>query len=263
MSAENPAPPAPRGNLRRRDVVVGGLAGLAGFGAVAAGRYTAPSEMPEGASASYSQSGEDMILAMMLTYYNLKNPTYLDIGSADPIHNSNTYLFYSTWGARGLLVEPNPALAGRIRSARPGDTLLSAAIGLTDATEADYYMFNKFELNTLDPEQRDMLLRKEPDLVLEKTVKVPMVNVNRAIAEHLGGRAPDILSIDIEGLDLPVLKTLDFAKYRPKIVVAETLVTLTRNHNPDTTPFMATHGYEVRGMTYPNTIYVDRKLLSS
>jgi FkbM family methyltransferase len=263
MSAENPAapPPAPRGKLRRRDVVAGGLVGLAGLGGAAAGWYTAPRRLPPGASASYSQSGEDMILAMMLTYYNIKSPTYMDIGSADPIENSNTYLLYSTWGARGLLVEPNPALSGRIRSARPGDTLLAAGIGLSDATEADYYMFDKFELNTFDPAQKDRLLRDERDLKLERTVKVPLVNINRAIAEHLGGRAPDVLSIDIEGLDLPVLRTLDFAKYRPRIVVAETLVTLTHNHNPETTPFMASHGYEVRGMTYPNTIYVDRKLL--
>jgi FkbM family methyltransferase len=262
MSAENPAPPPPAGGkLRRRDVVIGGLAGLVGLGAgAAAGRFTAPRELPEGARASYSQSGEDRIVALMLAYYGIENATFMDIGSCDPVENSNTYLLY-THGSRGLLVEPNPALSDRIRTARPGDTLLAAGIGITDATEADYFMFDKHELNTLDPEQKERLLRTEPDLTLERTVKVPLVNINRAIAEHLGGRAPDVLSIDIEGLDLPVLRTLDFAKYRPRIVVAETLVTLTRNHNPDTTPFMAAHGYEVRGMTYPNTIYVDRKLL--
>src|SRR5687768_18067755 len=34
-------------------------------------------------------------------------------------------------------------------------------------------------------------------------------------------RSPNLLSIDIEGLDLPILKTLDFEKYGPDVICAE------------------------------------------
>jgi FkbM family methyltransferase len=264
MSSETPPP---RAAVRRRDVMIGGLAGLAGLGGGAAlGRATAPRPagvvLPEGARPTYAQCGEDRILEMMLTWYGIPGPvTYLDVGSCDPVVNSNTYALYAA-GARGLLVEPNPGLSARIRAARPGDVLLAAGIGVSDAAEADYFMFDNHELNTFDPEQKDRLLREVPSLRLERTAKMPLVNINRAIAEHLGGRAPDVLSIDIEGLDLAVLRTLDYGRYRPRIIVAETLITLKRAHNPGTTPFMAGQGYEVGAMTFPNTFYVDKKLLA-
>src|SRR5205807_3794 len=85
--------------------------------------------------------------------------------------------------------------------------------------------------------------------------------LNRVIAEHFGGAAPDYLSIDIEGLDYAVLKTLDYAKYRPKVICVETLITATLRHNPKTPELLADNGYELRGMTYPNMFFVDKRLL--
>ena len=34
-------------------------------------------------------------------------------------------------------------------------------------------------------------------------------------------RVPDVLSIDIEGMDYPVLKQVDYNMYRPKTIIAE------------------------------------------
>jgi FkbM family methyltransferase len=266
---------APDAGVRRRDVVIGSVTGLLGLGGGAiAGRLTASRPIPglsgpestggpafpADASPTYAQCGEDVILLWLVKHLQLEKPSYMDIGCWEPVRANNTYLLYER-GGRGLLVEPNPSLADRIRQLRPEDTLLSAGIGISDATEADYYMFNEPQLNTFDPEQVKLLART-PNVKLEKTVKVPLVNINRAIAERMGGKAPDILSIDIEGLDLAVLKTLDFAKYRPKIICAETLVTTTWKHNPETTPFMEKLGYEVRGLTLANTFYVDRKFFA-
>jgi len=38
----------------------------------------------------------------------------------------------------------------------------------------------------------------------------------------------------------------------------ETLVPMTFRTEPETTKFLASHGYEVRGMTIANTIYIDQ-----
>ncbi len=260
---------------RRRDLLMAGVAGLTGMAAGGVtGRFTAPQPVqqhesepaptpgpafPANAFASYAQSGEDLILMAFVNHFKLERPTFLDIGAWEPVVASNTFLLY-TRGGRGVLVEPNPALADRIREVRPEDKLLAAGIGITDAADADYFMFNEAQMNTFDPDQVK-LITHDPRFKLEKTVKVPLVNINRAVAEHLGGKAPDVLSIDIEGLDLAVLKTLDFTRYRPKMICAETLVATTLKHNPETTPFLTSHGYEVRGMTFANTIYLDRKML--
>jgi FkbM family methyltransferase len=248
----------PPPGIRRRDVIVG-LMGLAG-GAAAASMV--PPKKPEfPGDVTYAQSGEDIIIMVFCRHFKIDKPSYFDIGCWEPVASNNTFLMYR-FGGRGVLVEPNPALTEKIRKTRPEDKLLPVGIGVSDAAEADYFVFNDSQLNTFDPDQVKQL-STEPNIKLEKTIKVPLVNINRAIAEHMNGKAPDILSIDIEGLDLAVLKTLDFTKYRPKMICAETIITNTLTHHPDTTLFMTSQGYEVHGMTFANTIYLDKKLLGT
>ena len=262
-------PGAPRAATRlgRRDLIMGGVGGLAGLaaGAVAGRTLLAkpppPAEvrLPEGAKPSYAQFGDDLVADSLLRSIRTDNPTYLDIGANDPILENNTYMFYLA-GCRGVLVEPNMALSERLRTVRPEDKLLVAGIGIDEAPEADYFMFKASGLNTFDKEQAERMVR-EKVTVLEKVVKMPLLSINKVIAENFGGKAPDYISIDIEGLDYAVLKTLDFKKYRPKMFCAETLITNTFNHNPETTALMEANGYVLRGMTFPNKIFVDKAVM--
>ena len=215
-------------------------------------------DLPKGTSLSFAQAGEDLVASGLLYSLKIDKPTYLDIGAYEPIEANNTYLFHRR-GARGVLVEPNVALTAKLKSKRPGDTVLVAGIGTSDAAEADYYVLSDAQLNTFDKDQVDRLTALTT-LKLVGVVKMPLLNINRVIADHFGGAAPDYLSIDIEGLDFAVLKTLDFARFRPKVICAETLVTATTRHNPDTIALLAAHGYELRGMTHPNTLFVDGRL---
>lgn len=257
------APPAKGGfwRLPRRDFFFGGLAGLVvGKGS----EWVQPPEwaklaLPNGTKLSYSQFGEDLVVASLFWALKVEKPSYLDIGAWEPVVGSNTYFFYRE-GGRGVLVEPNPAVTPKLRSRRPGDVTLEAGIGLDDTPAMDYYMFSDEQLNTFDKEQADRLTN-ETDLKLLKVVKMPMQPVNRVIAEHFGGGAPDYMSIDVEGLDLAILKTLDFDRFRPKVICAETVITGTLRHNTETAAFLGSKGYVVRGMTHPNQVFVDGKLL--
>jgi FkbM family methyltransferase len=248
--------------LRRRDLLTGllGAAGGAAALALTQGQLRGKGNYcPEGAQVSYAQFGEDLVAFHLLSNLLPDLPTYLDIGASEPVKDSNTFLFY-TAGCRGVLVEPNVGLSERIRKARPGDKLLVAGIGTGEEAEADYYAFDQPGLNTFDKEQADRVGR-ELNLKLLNVVKMPLLNINRVIAENLGGKAPDFVSIDIEGLDYAVLKTLDFKKYRPKLICAETIITNTLRHNPDTTRLLIESGYEIRGMTRANTLYMDKAFL--
>lgn len=277
-------PPAGEG-LGRRSFLLGGLAGLAGgaaggYAANEAARRTAePPPVPpappppalapppdeaelerqQHGAVSYAQFGEDLILKGLFVPFGVKNPTYLDIGSADPIRANNTYLFY-TLGARGVLVEPNVSLSDKIRRIRPGDKLLVAGIGIDDTKEANYYVMTAPDLNTFDKSQAEHVEKTSPHKLVQ-VVKMPLVSINRAIADNFGGKAPDLISIDIEGLDFAVLKTLDFARFRPKIICAETIIFNKFAHNTETPKLLTEKGYELRGMTYANMIFVDKNLL--
>jgi hypothetical protein len=69
----------------------------------------------------------------------------------------------------------------------------------------------------------------------------------------------------VEGLDLAILKTLDFHRFRPKVICAETIEGVWDGPVPimdlQITNFLTEKGYEPRAMTYLNTIYIDKALL--
>jgi FkbM family methyltransferase len=261
-----PAPEAPQ--PRRRDLLVGTLGGIFGLtGGLAAGgvinkkprMWAGDTVIPKGAKVSYAQFADDLVASHLFNAVGVEKPTYLDIGAYDPINDNNTYLFYLA-GCRGVLVEPNKAISERLRTVRPGDTLLVAGIGIDETPEADYYMLDNPGLNTFDKEEAEKVAR-ETRYKIQQVVKMPLLNLNKVIAEHFGGKAPDLISIDIEGMDFDVLNTLDFKKYRPKLICAETLIVNSLKHNPKTTKLLTDNGYEVRGMTVANTFYLDKALL--
>lgn len=282
MTPNPPAPEPPADQHGRRSFLFGGLVGgavgLAGGGAAgyAARRPPAqPTAQPPTPAqadppdeveaerraatvASYGQFGEDLVLNSLFMGCNIVNPSYLDIGTYEPISGNNTYLFYGR--SRGVLVEPNVELSDKIRRFRPKDTLLVAGIGIDDRPDADYYVMSSWGVNTFDKAQVE-LMERTTNLRLVKVVKMPLLNINRVIAEQFGGAAPDLISIDIEGLDHAVLKTLDFARFRPKVICVETLIISSLKHNPETPKLLAEKGYELRGMTHPNMIFVDKNLL--
>jgi len=51
--------------------------------------------------------------------------------------------------------------------------------------------------------------------------KVKLTTVKKILDEYCDGVFPDILSIDVEGLDFQILKTIDFENNSPKIICVE------------------------------------------
>jgi hypothetical protein len=87
-----------------------------------------------------------------------------------------------------------------LRKVRPADKVVAAGVGVTDSTEADYYEIkDNPELNTFSAEQVEKLRHGNNKNVVERVTKMPLININRLIADNLGS-APDLLSTDIEGL---------------------------------------------------------------
>ena len=218
-----------------------------------------PPALPEHARLSFSQQGEDIVLFHVLhELMKIAAPTYMDVGAAYPVRGNNTYLLYTT-GARGVLVEPNPALAEQLRSKRPGDIVVEAGIGVTAAVEADYSEIKgNAMLNTFSPEQVAHLQRGQAESVVARVVKMPLLDINRVIQEHLG-KAPDLLSTDVEDMDDAIIRTLDLARFRPAAICAEAIPTTKSGRLSRTTRYLAAKGYIPRGGSVYNTIYVDAR----
>ena len=242
--------------------MLGAATGIAGTavvgiaGAVSSGRWHAGP--PAEGRTSYSQQGEDLIIYDLLHgLMRIDKPVYLELGAADPVGANNTFLLYQT-GGHGVLVEPNPFYVERLKQRRPNDAVVAAGVGVDDAKEAEYFVIRgRPMLNTFSREQVAMLQKGRAEDVVEKTLKVPLIRIDHLIETHLGGKAPDLLSIDVEGLDLAILQTLDFRKYRPAAICAETILMGSRQVDPGIASLLTGQGYVIRGATLYNTIFAD------
>lgn len=255
-----------RGFLRRGvsgsflvGAAAGAAAGVAGTVALAP-RFLRPAPLP--GKLSYAQQGEDLALWQIArNMLGIQQPTYMDIGAHHPVINNNTFYFYER-GSRGVLVEPNPALHELLAGLRPRDALLRAGIGVTAQAEADFYIIGGSEdgqLNTFSHEQATALVtRSNGHYRIDKVIKIPLLDINAVMREHWNG-APHVLSMDTEGFDLPILRSIDFARFRPSVVCVETVEIGGRRVLPEIMQFMAQQRYDVRGGSFVNTIFLDRR----
>jgi FkbM family methyltransferase len=207
---------------------------------------------------SYSQAGEDAILRFLFKDYGAGRINYLEIGTNIPDFGNNTYLFYLQ-GSRGVCVEANSSLIDEINRVRPQDVILNAGVSVTGEEEADFYVFNAAGLSTFDKKEAENR-RSLGNFNITKVVKVPLVHINDLIKDNFNNY-PHLLSIDIEGLDLSVLQSLDFVKYPIPVICVETCTyseTHIRPKDYQIQEFLFSKGYDIYADTYINTIFVYR-----
>jgi hypothetical protein len=210
---------------------------------------------------SYSQAGEDVAVAYVFSHLRRSDITYLDIGAYDPISINNTYHFYER-GLRGVLVEPNVDITAKLRTVRPRDTVLEAGIGIGKPSVADYYVMSSPSWSTFDKAEAEHQVKVSGGKVTIREVrKMPLLDVNEVMAEHFGGKAPAYVSIDAEGWHFPILKSIDYKRFRPPVICIETLVSGESRTIPEIPAFMTKQGYVARGGSFVNTIFVDGRLL--
>jgi FkbM family methyltransferase len=209
-------------------------------------------------SVSFSQSGEDLIIRFIFNALRITKPTYLDIGAYHPTHFSNTYLFYKN-GSCGVCVEPDPQLVAAFRRRRPRDICINTGIGVNQKASADFYILSTKTLNTFSKSEAERYAGYGQ--LIEEVIPVPLATINEVLNNHFSEKAPNFVSLDIEGLDLEVIKTLDFSKYRPEVFCIETL-TYTEDKTEEKVSqivdYMKSKNYFVYADTYINTIFVDK-----
>lgn len=204
---------------------------------------------------SYSQVGEDLIAAHALRELGIEKPSYLDIGAHHPVELSNTYLFYLR-GGRGVLVEPDPARHSLFRAVRPEDTLLGVGVA-AESGEADFYVMSSPTLNTFSKKEAEYAISTGEHRI-EQVVRLPVVGINELLERH--GR-PNLVSVDVEGLDFEILRAWDFEGFRPEVLIVETgTYTLVRGgerQREEIFELMEAAGYFRYGLTWINSVFVD------
>lgn len=205
---------------------------------------------------SWSQCGEDLILRYLFDLLQIARPSYMDIGAHHPWYYNNTYLFYRQ-GARGINVEPDPTLHARLRRGRRNDINLNMGIG-PRAAELNFYVMSARTLNTFSESEARRYV-EEHGLRIVDTRHIKVQTFAHAVDAHLG-RTPDLVSLDVEGWDLDILRSIDFSRYRPHVFCAETISYASGDgrgvKNPEIHALFLENGYRLYADTYINSIYV-------
>lgn len=205
---------------------------------------------------SWSQEGEDLILSRY--FENVKtNGFYVDVGAHHPLRFSNTYKFYKQ-GWHGINIDAMPGSMNLFDRLRSRDINLEKAV--SDSKQMmTYYAFNEPALNGFSKElteHRDGQANNK--VIFKKNIETS------TLEEILDQYMPkdqdiDFLSVDVEGLDFAVLKSNNWVKYSPDLILIEIFgSTLDELLNNEVTIFLRQFGYTIYAKSVNTVIFKKR-----
>ncbi len=209
------------------------------------------------AKITYSQCGEDIIIRHIFDSLRIPRPSYLDIGAYQPFSLNNTALFYLQ-GSRGINIEPNVKNFNSFLNTRRRDINLNIRIAEKPGF-LNYYEMNIPTLNTTSKRDADNSVKEGYEI--RKISKIKADTIENILKKHWNGRFPDLLSLDVEGLELELLKSIDFKKSSPIVICVETIsfsISGQGKKNLELIKYMEEKGYLLYADTNVNTIFVKK-----
>lgn len=167
---------------------------------------------------SYSgRTHEDLLLDYLLGFK--KTGFYVDIGANDPDFPGHTKRF-SLKGWMGIDIEPQKKLCDRLKEKRPKDIVLNIAV---DTVEGEATMYELPEQNvgtSLNPTMAKLtsIWHKNAKIIEQK---IPTLRLESVLQKHARNKSIDFMNIDTEGTELSVLKSNDWKRFRPKLLIIE------------------------------------------
>jgi FkbM family methyltransferase len=197
----------------------------------------------------FGQTAEDAILCRLLPQ---KKGIYIDVGAGTPILTSNTYLFYKR-GWSGYLVDPIKNNAKLSRILRPRDFIIEGIVSST-LGPYEFWEFDPYEYSTMTIDVAQKVAKKEGVRLVSKR-ELTGIPLSKLVGEIPKG-VPTLLSIDVEGADLDVLKSNDWNVFRPYVIcIEEWKSTLADRTHTDIEAFLTYHGYVKVAWTGLSTIF--------
>lgn len=168
---------------------------------------------------TYSQHGEDLMILNLLELIGAKRPyTYLDIGCHHPVNISNTFLLYER-GALGVCVDPNPNITALFAQVRPRDIVINQGVAPRRG-RMTYYMHDSTSgLNTFSESERDKMI--QAGLEIRESKEIDVVTLISLVKKYFPSGWPDLLSLDVEGMDYEILAGLDLELDGPDVICVE------------------------------------------
>lgn len=205
---------------------------------------------------AYSSEGEDLILQRI--FGQKENGIYVDVGAHHPFRVSNTYLLHKKkW--TGINIDPLPGSKALFNRHRPKDTNLEMGVSAVKQ-QLTYFIFNEPALSTFSQEKvKEYTQAPQYRVIKEQKIDTwPLADIlDRYLAKDV---SIDFLTIDAEGLDMEVLRSNNWSKYRPAYVLVESQpFELFHIDNSELCQYMKQEGYSIFAKTYYTYFFKNMK----
>lgn len=200
----------------------------------------------------YSQYQQDQYIYENF-FKNKRNGVFVDIGAHDGVTLSNTYFFEKFMGWTGICVEPIPEVYDRLKINR--NCLCIQGCIFDDRDDVPFLKITGWAemlsgiIENYDPEH---IKRIQWEIELNggysEVIKVKCYNLNQLLLnnhiQHI-----DYLSIDTEGGELTILRSIDFSRLDIDIIEVE------NNYHGPFQEFLEPLGYKLICSLGPDEIY--------
>jgi FkbM family methyltransferase len=144
---------------------------------------------------------------------------FVEIGAADGVNLSNTWLLETQMGWRGLLAEPNPRFFEHLRANRRCE-ISTRCVHSVAGRSVEFIAAKRGEYSRIaeiapDDGQDEARLRGAGRITVQTTT------LNDLLAEHGAPPVIDYLSIDTEGAELEILGAFDFGRWDVRAITVE------------------------------------------
>lgn len=208
-----------------------------------------------------SQVGQDKFVNEIF-FKNKTHGVFIDIGAHDGKTGSNTYFFEKELQWNGICFEPLPHLFEKLQQERMS-VCINSCVSAVQGEVAFLHVDSIDEMLsgmicTYDPRQLNIVLNDISHYGGAcKTLMLPSVTLSSVLDEHQIFHI-DFLSIDTEGSELSILKTIDFKKYTIDVITIE------NNYgNPEIKEHLERNGYIFIKSIWPDEIYASNDFLYS
>lgn len=172
----------------------------------------------------YSQCEQDKFINENF-FKNQKNGVFVDIGAHDGISFSNTYFFEKELNWTGICIEPIPEVFAKLKRNRKcicaqgcaaTETKKSEFLKISGPLEMLSGLVSKYSTQHKERIQREIL---EYGGACER-IQVQCYNVNE-LFEKYGITHINFLSLDTEGGEFEILRSINFSEYQIDVIAVE------------------------------------------
>jgi FkbM family methyltransferase len=196
--------------------------------------------MPAGQRAIFPDTAET---ALKEEFFGTRPGYFVDVGANDPKDISQSWhLEQKGWD--GVLVEPQPALAQKLREQRRAKVFACACTSPANAGKALKLHVAGIH-SSLNPNFFVAGMRKED------VIEVPARTLDDILEEAKAPTPVDLLSIDVENHEVEVLSGVTLSRWQPRLILIEDLAMNLRLHR-----LLMSRGYKWVRRTGLNGWYV-------